>query len=193
LASGRILRLVLATLAGAGFLLACSGPALVVQDEVHAADAIVVIGGDHKPERVRQAVELFQQGYADIVVMSAGTLVMEGDERVVEAEVMRAQALARGLPSEAILLETNSWSTFENAVYTRQICQERGYGSILLVTSAYHSRRARRIFREVYGPDIRVSVQPAAQDYCPPCWPLRLDLVAVVAYEVQNWLNYWLA
>jgi uncharacterized SAM-binding protein YcdF (DUF218 family) len=112
---------------GAFLSLVFLGPLLVVQDEPRAADAIIVIGGDHKPERMQRAVELYQQGLAPTVIISAGTLVLEGDETMPEAEVMRRQALALGLPEEAIILETDSLSTFGNAYYSKQIVQERGW------------------------------------------------------------------
>ena len=185
---GKLTFCLLATL-----LLVCilSGPFLKVRDHIRTADAIVVIGGDHKPQRVERAVELYRQAYAQVVIISAGTIVLEGDELVPEAEVMRRQALALGLPEEAMILETNSFSTFENAYYSKQICQEHGLDSILLVTSAYHSRRARRIFRDTLEPDISVSVQPASQDCCEICWWLHPDQVYVVLYEYKNWIQYW--
>ena len=58
---------------------------LVAQDETVYADAIVVIGGDHKPARIQRAAELYRQGYAPLVIISAGTKVQEGNERMLEA------------------------------------------------------------------------------------------------------------
>lgn len=179
--------------AGLLTILAFSGPFLVVRDVPRVSDAIVVIGGDHKPERVRRAVELCRLGYAPVVVISAGTIVLEGDEWMPEAEVMRRQALALGLPEDIMILETESFSTFENARYSKLICQERKVDSILLVTSAYHSRRARRIFRDVLEPEISVSVQPGYSESHPFFWWLDLDQGYVVLYEYWNWMGYWLA
>lgn len=114
---------------------AISGPTLVVQDTPRQADAIVVIGGDHKTERVRRAVELYERGYAPIVILSAGTVVLEGGEKVPEAKVMYKQALALGIPRDSILVEDQSTSTAENAAFAFRILQAHGYRSILLVTS----------------------------------------------------------
>jgi uncharacterized SAM-binding protein YcdF (DUF218 family) len=174
------------------FLLLLAGPLLVIEDELYPADAIVVIGGDHKPERVAQAAALFEAGYAPVIVISAGTLVLEGEEWLPEAEVMRRQALALGLPAKALLLETASHTTHQNAIYTQAIAQEQGWHSILLVTSAYHSRRARRLFRVVYEPAVPISVQPADAGICALCWPLHPNQAAVVRYEYQNWFGIWL-
>lgn len=169
-----------------------AGWPLVESSELAIADAIVVIGGDHKPERVQRAVELYQQGYAPIVIISAGTLVTEGAEVLAEAEVMRRQALALGLSEAAILIEDQSQSTFQNAYFTVAISKAHGYSSIILVTSTFHSRRAGHIFREVYGPSPRIFVQPAPLNACGLCWWFQPDQIGVVFYEYYNWARYWL-
>ena len=151
----------------------CAGPLLVVEDALQPADAIVVIGGDHKPERLQRALELYAQGYAPVILLSAGTAVREGTEQLPEAEVMRRQALALGIPPSALLLETESRTTYRNATYSKQLLLQRGFDEILLVTSAYHSRRARRIFNDVMNGDIIVSAQPAHVTHCAPCCRLR--------------------
>jgi uncharacterized SAM-binding protein YcdF (DUF218 family) len=183
---GLAVGIVLATLLAAG-------PFLVVQDELRPAGAIVVIGGDHKPQRMQKAAELYRQGYAPIVIISAGTIVLEGDQHIPEAQVMYRQARELGLPDDVLILEQASKSTSENAIDTKAICQAKGIHSILLVTSAYHSRRARRLFQSVYMPDVSVSVQSAPQGDCPLCWPLFPDRASVVAYEYWNWVQYWLS
>jgi uncharacterized SAM-binding protein YcdF (DUF218 family) len=161
---------------------------VVDDDDVHAADAIIVIGGDHKWERVRRAVELYQQGYAPVVIISAGTVVLEGNEWLSEAEVMRRQALTLGLPDKVIILEAESFTTVENAHYSRLICQEQGLDSILLVTSAYHSRRARRIFRDALGKEISIAVQPAPLRSPALLWWLYPNQARVALYEYWNWI-----
>jgi uncharacterized SAM-binding protein YcdF (DUF218 family) len=174
------------------FLLVMPRLLLTVSEEPQNADAIIVIGGDHKPERVRRAVELYQQGYASLVIISAGTLIQEGDEQLPEAEVMRRQARQFGLPEQVMVLEADSQSTFENALFTRQICEAKGVSRVLLVTSAYHSRRAWRIFSDIYEPQIQVIVQPGGVPELSD-WQLRLRNVDVALYEYRNWLEYWLA
>ncbi len=165
---------------------------LVERDAAQPADAIVVIGGDHKPERMHRAVELYQQSYAPIVVISAGTMVLEGGERIPEAEVMRRQAIQLGLPENVILVEDKSQSTFENAKFTKPILNQRGARKILLVTSVFHSRRAKRIFDDVFDSRVTILIQPAQQNYWTMFWMFHPDDIYVVLYEYQNWARYWL-
>jgi uncharacterized SAM-binding protein YcdF (DUF218 family) len=165
---------------------------LVAEDETDYADAIIVIGGDHKPARIQRAAELHRQGYAPIVIISAGMKVQEGNEWIPEAEVMYRQALALGLPEEALIIEDDSLSTIQNARYSKQICEDHNIESVLLVASAYHSGRARLVFREVMGAKISVSAQPAARGHHPLLWWLYPDQAYVVLYEYKNWIQYWL-
>lgn len=165
---------------------------LVAEDETDYADAIIVIGGDHKLARIQRAAELHRQGYAPIVIISAGTKVLEGNEWIPEAEVMHRQALALGLPEEALIIEDDSLSTIQNARYSKQICEDHNIKSILLVASAYHSGRARLVFREVMGAKISVSTQPAPRGHHPLLWWLYPDQAGVVLYEYKNWIQYWL-
>jgi uncharacterized SAM-binding protein YcdF (DUF218 family) len=173
-------------------LIFLSGQVLIEQDTTQLADAIVVIGGDHKPERMQRAVELFRQGFAPIVVISAGTRVLEGEEKIPEAEVMRRQAINLGLPTNVILVEDNSQSTYENAKFTKPILEQLAAQKVLLVTSAFHSRRAKRIFQDVLEPCISVTVQPAQADAWFALWIFRPNDLYVLLYEYQNWVRYWL-
>jgi uncharacterized SAM-binding protein YcdF (DUF218 family) len=161
-----------------------------VEDPTRPADAIVVIGGDHKPERMARAVALHRAGWAPVVIISAGTIVDAPGGRVAEAEVMRRQARALGLPEAVIVVEDQSRSTVENARYTGEICRRRGIDSLLLVSSAHHSRRARRVFEDVLGGEVTVIAQPALQGSRRPGWWWRADRMAVVRYEYVGWLGY---
>ena len=165
---------------------------LVANDNSQSADAIIVIGGDHKPERVKRAVELYQQGYAPVVIISAGTEVLEGNEWLPEAEVVRRQALAFGLPESILWVENKSLSTYQNAYYTHAICEAQGFKSVLLVASAYHSQRAKRIFQDVFGTAISVSMQSTPVNLCTLCWWFEPHQATVVLYEYYNWGRYWL-
>jgi uncharacterized SAM-binding protein YcdF (DUF218 family) len=65
-----------------------------------------------------------------------------------------------GIPAAAIVQEGKSRDTYQNAVYTAQILKERGIRRILLVTSAFHMRRAQALF-VAQG----LEVVPAPTDY----------------------------
>jgi uncharacterized SAM-binding protein YcdF (DUF218 family) len=76
-----------------------------------------------------------------------------------EAEAMRVFLRDLGVPEKAMLLETESRNTQQNAENTARLLHARGIRQILLVTSALHMGRALRQFD---GRDLQVT--PAVTD-----------------------------
>ncbi|OGX48160.1 MAG: hypothetical protein A3G88_04015 [Omnitrophica WOR_2 bacterium RIFCSPLOWO2_12_FULL_63_16] len=139
-----------------------AAPLRVVQPP-RPADAIVVFaggvgesgkaGGGYQ-ERVKQAVDLYRQGFAQQMVFSSGyTFVFH------ETEVMKELAMGLGVPAEAILLETEAANTYENVVFVDRMLEARQWRSILLVSSPYHMRRALLTWRKL-APKITVVPTP---------------------------------
>jgi uncharacterized SAM-binding protein YcdF (DUF218 family) len=93
--------------------------------------------------RCRHAAWLYREGWHMPVVASGGS---QGDR--VMAEIMRDALAAEGVPRESIWLEGESESTRENAAFSAKLLLPRGIRRIVLVTEAYHMRRAERYFRD---------------------------------------------
>lgn len=118
------------------------------------ADAIVLLGGGMAPaahgrlhpdlgsaaDRVWHAARVFRAGKAPILLASGGS-----DPAVTpssEAASMAALLVELGIPSSAIVQETRSRTTGENARFAAELLRPRQARSILLVTSALHMPRA---------------------------------------------------
>ncbi len=124
------------------------------------AEAIVVLSGHVVgPSRKRPRAELGADTYRRVrhaswlhlewealPVVASGGSADQG--RANRAEVMRQRLIAEGVPPERILVENRSRSTWENAVYTREMLEPRGIRRIALVTDAVHMWRAEGAFRE---------------------------------------------
>lgn len=120
------------------------------------ADAIVVLGGELEGARTRKGAELFRQGAAPWLVLSDGTRL---SWRTTAIDEMYDLAVSTGVPEERILREERSRSTYENALYVRELLAERGLSSAIVVTSDWHGRRSGFIFGKVFeGSGIEVSV-----------------------------------
>jgi uncharacterized SAM-binding protein YcdF (DUF218 family) len=118
------------------------------------ADAIVVLGGAVSPpgtprsdvdlgsaaDRVWHAARLYHAGKAPLVVLSGGSDPAVSE--ISEAEAMQLFLRDLGVPDSAMLLETRSRNTRENARYSAQLLDARKMHHILLVTSALHMDRA---------------------------------------------------
>ena len=157
---------------------------LIVSDDLEKADLIVVLSGGRSDERVRQAADLYHQGYARQVLLSGG----EQLQGVAIYDLLRQQALAHGIPASALLYETASTSTFEQARYLRPILEQRQVSRAIIVTSSYHTRRTRYLFRKVFaGSPVEVLVYPVQQDYFNPVrwWTREWDTEEVVLEYIK--------
>ena len=138
---------------------------LHVAEPPRPADAIVVFaggvgetgkagGGGGYQERVKQAVDLYDEGMAPVMIFSSGyTFVFH------ETLVMRDLAMSLGVPPSAIVLEDKAANTYENVALTRKILDRQGHRQILLVSSPYHMRRALLVFHKV-APEVAVTPTP---------------------------------
>lgn len=138
---------------------------LIVQDSLDRADVLVVLSGARRDERIRQAAELFRQGYAPLVILSGG----EELEGIPIPELQRAQALKHGIPASALRFEELSTSTAEQARYLRTILEAMGARRAIVVTSSFHTRRTRYVFRKIFSESlVEVRVYPVQQDIFNP-------------------------
>ena len=134
------------------------------------ADAIVLLGGmtrglvpgvdlpdlSGSADRLFHAAELYRAGKAPMLLLTGGNA--PGYEP--EALSMKRVLLVMGIPGDVLLLEDRSRNTRQNARFSAAVLHDRQVHRILLVTSAYHMRRAKLEF-ERQG----FEVLPAATDY----------------------------
>jgi len=173
-----------------GFLLSKAATLLIRKDEMKPADVIVVLAGEQE-ERVIYGVKLFKDDWArkDRIVMAGGPLVWKHTW----ASLMKEQAEALGIPGKKILLEDKSKSTEEAALYTKEILQQHGFKSIILVTSPYLSHRASLIFHKVLGSEYKIISAPAEESWfvVNDWWKRRRDR-SVVLSEFSKSLYLWI-
>jgi uncharacterized SAM-binding protein YcdF (DUF218 family) len=62
---------------------------------------------------------------------------------------MRDQLVSWGIDESRLVVEPKAMNTRQNALFTREIVEQRGYRSLLLITSAFHMLRARECFHAV--------------------------------------------
>ena len=133
---------------------------LQVEDELHEVDAVVVISGGGL-ERIQKGVDLMQEGYAPYLILSGAAY----DAGTSNAASMQQYALAKGIPSFQLLLEEQAQNTYQNANYVKQLLEQYQLRDIILVTSAYHQRRAYHTFRKILGDQAEILNAPAEPEY----------------------------
>ena len=163
-------------------------------------EAIVVLGGGISSEgaptgtsaqRAEKAAVLWQQGYAPIVVPSGGPTL---SRRRTEAEAMAIVLRGLGVPEEAIVLENQSYNTYQNAVESAKILRDRKIGKAILVTSRTHLLRASLTFNKQGIATIPIAAEfnkPRLNWNPVPSWRRAMKLQSALN-EYIGILAYWL-
>ena len=147
---------------------------LRLADRPQKADAILVLGGSFT--RPFQAAELYRQGLARKIYISVVAreeqlrlLDVEGVPYPREEEIVRQVLLKKGVPASAIeYFGKDSISTADEAQAARALFAQRT-PTLLVVSSAYHLRRARIIFSDALpAADIRMIA--TSYDPFPSSW-----------------------
>lgn len=103
-------------------------------------DAIVILGRGHEqtPARVEVAAQLWQNQRAPIIFVSG----------IVDAPELAEMLRKNKIPDQALIEESCSRTTWENAVFTKALLQPQGVKQILLVTDKPHLWRSLLIFQQ---------------------------------------------
>ena len=147
------------------------GRALVVEDPIAKADAIVVVAGG-TPSREDAAAALFREGLASNVVLSnpftpdrVRDLITMGVRRFDYQGEARVVLEHRGVPAEAIVALPQSVKTTEAELkVVGELARSRGWRRVILVTSPQHSRRVKLAWSRQAPADIQSIVRVAQDD-----------------------------
>src|ERR1700746_634629 len=163
----------------------------IVEDPLNKADALIVLSDDNfYADRATRAAELFREGKASLVVASGRRLRPSAGI----TELMEHDLIERGVPKDKILrVPQEGDSTLEEAETLAKFVQAKKWHSAIVVTSNYHTRRARYIFRHVFPRGIDVRVASARDgDFDPETWwekrqSSKLFMREILAMMVTVW------
>jgi uncharacterized SAM-binding protein YcdF (DUF218 family) len=158
----------LVTVAGGLSILIWGGNLLVAPDALPPhSDAVVVLTGSIAGEEVRrqEAMRLIREGRADTLVLSAPQVTYLGEWVPTLLRRHIEKIYGSDLARRVLLCPHNATSTREEAEALRPCLEREGWRTVVVVTSNYHTRRARHIWREVVNDarsPLRVFVHGAA-------------------------------
>ena len=145
---------------------------LVVSDGLEPADAVIPLRGSPIQERTRmdEAVHVVERRYAPVLLVSVDSepYYSQPVRGLVEGYLKKKK-----FPGEKLrFCENGADNTGEEAQFLLACLQELGATDAIVVTSEFHTRRARSIFRRVFaGSGISVRVHPAYDSaYWDPHW-----------------------
>jgi len=186
----------IAAATGAALGLSYAGEWLSVGDRPRHADAILVLGGGFA--RPFQAADLYRQGFARKIYVSVPArehqyrlLDEAGIAYPREEEIVRQILLLRGVPAGAIeYLGNDLISTSAEAQAARELFA-KGAPRLLIVTSAYHLRRARMTFADAL-PAADIGMIASNYDPLPQAWwkdqnaarNVLLELAKITFYQL---------
>jgi uncharacterized SAM-binding protein YcdF (DUF218 family) len=176
--------------------------ALIVRMPLERADAIVVLSGSAAyVERTRWAAHLYSVGRAPVIILTNDNQMggwSEAQQRnPLFSERARDELLAAGVPASRIEIAPGAiTNTYDECVSLREHAERRGQRSLLIVTSAYHSRRALWTLEQVFrGSGISLgmeTVMPGEQMPSPGVWWFSRSGWRGVALEYPKLVYYWL-
>lgn len=141
----------------------------IVEDALDKADALIVLGDDNfYADRATRGAQLFREGKSPVVVASGRRLRPNAGV----AELMEHDLFERGVPKDKIVrFVHDADSTLEEAQALVKLAKEKKWRSVIVVTSNFHTRRTRYIFRHVFPPGTEVRVASARDgDFDPEHW-----------------------
>src|SRR5579864_4122275 len=141
-------------------ILRLAGNFWVVDESPQTSDAIVILSDDdYEAVRAARAADLYRASWAPRIVASGRTL----RPYTSMAELMQRDLTDRGVPATAVVRFPNrARNTLEEASAASEFLSTHGWKKIVVVTSNYHTRRARFIYEHALAPgtELRMVAAP---------------------------------
>jgi uncharacterized SAM-binding protein YcdF (DUF218 family) len=156
-------------------LLRSMSQALVYEDPLVKADAIVVLSGGNG-NRIEAAARLYREGFGEKLLFSGFRVYPE----TYSSSLMKTYALKLGVP-EANIISSNPHvevSTRGESLANLELLNVNHIKKFIIVTSAYHTRRTNLIYKNavsLVGYDVEYIVYPAPDPFVPieSWWKIR--------------------
>ena len=143
--------------------------------DVTNADAIVVLSGmistiktkeklsyefNDSIDRILSGIDLFKEDKASFLILTNGK--MPWSVGIPEGEYLKDFSIRYGIPEDRILLTDNVQNTDQEAISVKKLIKTNE-ANIILVTSAFHMPRAKKVFEAA-----NIKVIPFAVDFKTP-------------------------
>ena len=131
------------------------------------ADVAIVLGAavwDNRPspvceERIQHAISLYKAGSIQAIVFTGG---VGEEDQVAESEVAREYAIEYAVPADKIYCETRSRVTYENLLGAKELLEQQGWTTALIVSDPLHMKRSVTMARDL-GIDAYPSPTPTSR------------------------------
>jgi uncharacterized SAM-binding protein YcdF (DUF218 family) len=135
-------------------------------------------------DRFIQTALLYKTGHIGRIIVSAGNGYLT-DNNFSEAGYVKGRLMELGIPASDISTDSQSRNTYENALFSKKICDSLHLrGPFLLISSALHLPRSRRVFSKA---NIDVRLYPCdyiSQNVHNNLWE---DYLVPSAFALSGW------
>ena len=169
-----------------GQLLRGLANALIVQDPLSKADAVVVLGGGMQT-RPFEAARLYREGYAPRVLVASPELRPTDKMGITAADTKVTKRILskQGMPDSAVVeFGDEVSSTHEEALALGSWIRKTGAKKIIIVSDPFHTRRVRWLFKkelQPVGTEILTVAAPSLKYDASNWWQTEQGLI-----EFQN-------
>ena len=173
---------------------------LIVEDSLQPAAAILPLGGEGRPPfREIEAARLYRAGWAPLVVIVRGARHQDvqqfqdpGNDARQPWDLSCEALMREGVPPSAILvLKDNAQNTLEELQAASRALRSKE-SPVILVTSTFHTRRARLTWEYVTKGRSQAIVRAVGRDsFDPTRWWQQRGFAWSVAHEYLGLINYY--
>ncbi len=168
-------------------------------DEAVTYDVVILLGGLVDDRAMKSSGQISYNDDVERLIVTH-RLLRDGKARFAivsglspEADVLARQIEDWGIAHERVILEPRARNTRENALFSQEIVRERGFSRVLVLTSAFHMRRAAECFAAVGMKVDTMSVDYRASRSVPVDeWLPRAGSLAVTTAMLREMAGRWI-
>lgn len=184
---------------GGPWLLEQYARGFIVDETLTPADAVVALSGGNG-ERLHAAIGLYKRHLARALFIVGPDVpllpVYTGGDSLSQGEAKLRIAQRKGVPADSLVLVLGPTSTHEEAITALATARQHGWRSLIVVTSPFHSRRARATFRRRFegsGIEVRLYHLPLGRSTDNPkrWWTRESDTMSIVSESVKTCFYAW--
>ncbi|QQS47680.1 MAG: YdcF family protein [Acidobacteriota bacterium] len=161
--------------------------ALIREDPIVQSDVIIALGGDKRCHREKHAAELYKRGLASHIIVSG----VQYGYGVHTGEAAKRYVVSQGVPESAVSIIRDTWNTRTEAARLKELMEKHGWKRGIVVTAAFHSRRALHTVEDT-APEYHFISSPVPAwegEWRPERWWSRRGDMWVTVREFLSWGN----
>jgi uncharacterized SAM-binding protein YcdF (DUF218 family) len=149
----------------------------------------------YSADRLFQALELYHQGRVKKIMFSGGSGSIRFPQNR-EGLFVKKYLNNIDIPDSSLIIESNSKNTYENAVLSKNMLDSLSMSnaSVLLVTSAYHMKRAVKVFKKAgftnITPYVTNRISGARRFDWDHCLIPNPEALYTLQYLIHEWIGY---